>query len=128
MRWGKAIVVALAFFAAPHATAAGIESSLAKLEPEERSHQACILKGLRDVAREPKLRRADRMKTSIFTPAVLKGNVLTAQGGAVRAKGQWYRLAFACTLTQDYMKATTFTFELGAEIPKGDWDRLGLWG
>lgn len=128
MRWGKAIAFALAIFAATHATAAGIESSLAKLEPEERSHQACILKGLRDVARNPKLRGADRMKTSIFIPAVLNAATLTAPGGAVRVKGHWFRLAFACTLTQDYMKATTFTFDLGAEIPKDAWDRLGLWG
>lgn len=128
MRWGKAIAVALVVFASPHARAAGIESSLAKLEPEERSHQACILKGLREVARDKKLRGADRMKTSIFIPAVLKAATLDAPGGAVRVKGRWFRLAFACTLTQDYMKATTFTFELGAEIPKGEWDRLGLWG
>lgn len=128
MHWGKVIVVVMAVVASSRASAAGIESSLAKLEPEERSHQACILKGLADVAREPRLRRADRMKTSIFVPAVLKGTTLTAPGGAVRVRGHWYRLAFACTLTQDYMKATTFTFELGSEIPKDVWDRLGLWG
>lgn len=128
MGWKRAIVVAGGIVWGTHATAAGIESSLAKLEPEERSHQACILKGLREVGREPKLRRADRMKTSIFTRAVLKGSMLAAPGGAVRVKGHWYRLAFACTLTDDYMKATTFTFELGTEIPKESWDRLGLWG
>jgi hypothetical protein len=127
MFWLKAITVALVVCEATRASAGGIESSLAKLEPEERSHQACILKGLREVARDPKLRRADRMKTSIFTPATLKGT-LTAQGAAVRVKGHWYRLVFECKLTQDYMKATTFTFELGAEIPRAEWDRLGLWG
>lgn len=128
MRWERAIAVGMAICAATRVSAAGIESSLAKLEPEERSHQACILKGLADVARDPKLRRADRMKTSIFNHAVLKGTTLSAPGGAVRVQGHWYRLAFACTLTQDYMKATTFTFELGSEIPKEAWDRLGLWG
>ena len=30
-------------------------------------------------------------------------------------------------LTPDQMKATSFTYELGAEIPEAKWEDLGLW-
>jgi hypothetical protein len=79
------------------------------------------------VRREKLLKRADRMKTSIFRPAVLEGTKLTATGGAVRSAGHWYALSFSCDLTNDWMKATSFAYQLGHEIPKEDWDRLGLW-
>jgi hypothetical protein len=128
MRFGNWALLTFVLCAASQATAGSIESSLAKLGPEERSHQACILKGLHDAPRDPRLRLADRMKTSIFSPAVLAGTVLSAPGGAVRVNGHWFRLAFSCTLTHDYMKATSVKFELGKEIPKEAWNELGLWG
>lgn len=110
------------------ANAGALEDALLKLAPEERSHQVCTLKGLDAVKRDARLRGADRLKTSIFSPAVLQGTLLTAKGGAVRAKNRWYAITFTCQLAGDLMKATSFSFELGAEIPKGRWDQLGLWG
>ena len=68
------------------------------------------------------------MKTSIFSRAVLNGTILVAKGGAVRANNQRYALSFTCNLTPDFMRATSFTFQLGAEIPKQRWDGYGLWG
>lgn len=109
--------VAALFFGCfmPALGAAGpFDDALRKLEPEERSHQACIIRGLDVVRRDPRLRGADRMKTSIFSRAVLNGTLLTAKGGAVRANSRWYALSFKCNLTSDYMKATSFSFELGA--------------
>ncbi len=109
------------------ASAGSFEDSLAKLTPEFRSHQVCILRGLSAMRQDKTLRRADRMKTSIFRPAVLDGTKLTATGGAVRASGHWYALTFSCDLTDDWMKATSFAYQVGREIPKADWERLGLW-
>ncbi|HWV82058.1 MAG TPA: DUF930 domain-containing protein [Hyphomicrobiaceae bacterium] len=122
-----AAAIGIVLFVAVPVSAKSLEDSLAKLTPEFRSHQACILRGLPVVRKQPALRRADRMKTSIFRPAVLDGTRLTASGGAVRSAGRWYALSFTCDLTSDWMKATSFTFRLGGEIPKADWERLGLW-
>lgn len=128
MMWrGIATAIGLGMFMPFPVSAASLEDSLAKLTPEFRSHQACILRGLPTVRKEATLRRADRMKTSIFRPAVLDGTRLTASGGAVRSAGHWYALSFTCDLSSDWMKATSFTFRLGAEIPHTDWERLGLW-
>ena len=122
-----ATAIGIGLFMPVPVSATSLEDSLAKLTPEFRSHQACILRGLPIVRKERPLRRADRMKTSIFKPAVLDGTRLTASGGAVRSAGHWYALSFTCDLSSDWMKATSFTFRLGAEIPQADWERLGLW-
>jgi hypothetical protein len=124
---GIAAVLGLCLCVPSVASARSLEQALEHLPPEFRSHQACILKGLSAVRREPRLRRADRMKTSIFSKAVLDGTKLTAKGGAVRSSGHWYSLSFHCDLTKDWMKAKTFSFELGKEIPEKDWEKLGLW-
>lgn len=105
-----------------------LDQSLAKLDPEERSRQACASKGLDVMRKDPRLRKADRINAATTTPAILKGTALTAPAAAVRSAKKWYTFTYACQLTPDLMKATTFTFTLGQEIPKTDWEKLGLWG
>ena len=99
------------------------------LEQQARAQQTinAANRGLSVVRRQPQLRKADRMKTSIFSHAVLDGTKLTAPGGAVRSGGHWYALNFTCDLTGDWMKATSFSFKLGPEIPQTNWEQLGLW-
>ena len=121
-----ALTILLACAALP-ARAGPMEQALAKLAPQERSQQACILKGLDAVRRDARLRHADRISASVFVPAVLDGTLLTAKGGAIRAGDHWYALSFTCRLTGDLMKAMSFAFALGAEIPKETWDKHGLW-
>lgn len=114
--------------AAPSAMAAGpVDSMLEKLAPEERAHQVCILRGFDTFQKDKQLRTADRLKTSIFSRAQLDGATLQAKGGAVRMKGHWYAMEFKCTLTSDLLKARSFSYNLGGEIRKADWTRLGLW-
>lgn len=120
--------VALLFLWPALAQATSFEDTMKKLDPEERAHQACILKGIAAVRGDKVLPGADRMKTSIFGRAeFIDGTKVKAQGGAVRAKDHWYALKFDCVVTADQMKATTFTYQLGKEIPKDQWEDLGLW-
>jgi hypothetical protein len=127
MQGGYALAVALVMLVPTAAAAGSMESLLAKLAPEERAHQACILRGFDIARKDARLRGADRMKTSIFGRAVLAGTTLSANGGAVRLKGHWYAMSFTCTLTGDLLKATSFSYNLGKEIPKARWEDLGLW-
>jgi hypothetical protein len=120
-----AFVCALAL--AKAADAGPIDQALLKLGPEERARQVCIIKGIETVRKDKRLSQADRMKTSILQPAQFTGTVVTAKGGAVRMKHHWYALKFTCEVTGDLMKATSFTFELGDEIPKEKWEDYGLW-
>jgi hypothetical protein len=109
------------------AMAGPLEDSLSKLDPQERSHQACIIKGIDMMRHDARLKKADRMKTQIFSPAVLDKTQLTGKGGAVRAGNHWYTMSFTCQLSKDLTKATAFTFALGNEIPTASWDQHGLW-
>ena len=109
------------------ALAGTIEDAMKKLDPVERAHQACAIKGVDTLRRDKRLPGADRVKTGVLGAAVFDGAVVTAKGGAVRAKGRWYALKFTCTVTSDRMKAVSFTYELGQEIPETKWDDYGLW-
>jgi len=124
---GIAAACALCALMPAAAMATSLDKQLDGLTPEFRSHQLCILRGLETLRRAPQLRKADRMKTSIFSPALLEGTKLTANGGAVRASGHWYSVSFTCDLTSNWMKATSFSYVLGQEIPEGKWEDLGLW-
>lgn len=125
----RTALVALLFCAFASAShAASFEDTMRKLDPEERAHQACIVKGIATVRGDKAVPGADRMKTSIFGRAeFVNGTEVKAAGGAVRAKDHWYRLSFDCRVTADQMKATAFSYKLGGEIPKEQWDDLGLW-
>ena len=120
-----AIVALGCLVAAAHA--GSLDRQLAKLGPEERAHQACVIKGLDKIHADKKLPGADFIEAGAFGAAIVKGTSVTAKGGAIRAKHKWYQLSFDCTVTADQMKATAFTYKIGAEIPKDSWEKIGLW-
>jgi hypothetical protein len=122
-----ALVCSGAAVLAPSAMAASLDKALAKLSPDERAHQACVIKGMSKIHSDKKLPGADSIEPGAFGAAVIKGTTVTAKGGAIRAKHKWYELSFECTTTPDFMKALTFTYKIGAEIPKAKWEQIGLW-
>ena len=97
------------------AQAGSINDQLMKLDPEERAHQVCVIKGIDTIRREGKLPKADRLKTSITGRAAYTGTQVATKGGAVRARSHWYGLQFKCDVTADQMKALTFTYEIGRD-------------
>lgn len=129
MRACFATAVALTMLSVSHSAFAisRIEQSLLKLQPEEWAQQACVIKGLDVVKRYKHLRRADRLMPDVFNRAKFAKGVVTAKGAAVRVGKRWYELSFECSVTDDRLTATTFTFELGEEIPPEVWDEVGLW-
>jgi len=121
------LTLALVIGCAAPAAADAVQQAMLKLSPEERAHQACVIKGIDEIRRNKTLAKADRLKTGIFKPAAFDGKIVAASGGAVRANSHWYALKFTCAVTPDQMKATSFAYELGKEIPEVEWDELGLW-
>jgi hypothetical protein len=106
---------------------ASMDRVFKELEPEERAHQACNLRGIDAVRRGTHLKGVDRVTTTMQGPAVFKNNIVSSNAGAVRAGHHWYMLKFTCAVTADQMKATSFDFQLGAEIPEAKWEDYGLW-
>ena len=92
--------------------------AMQKLDPEERAHQACSIKGVETLRRDKRLPGADRIKTRVTGAAALDGSVVTGKGGAVRAKGRWYALKFTCTVTADRMKAVRSPTSSVRKFPK----------
>lgn len=116
------------FLTASPAFAGPVDRAMLNLDPEERAHQACIIKGIASIRQDKSLPGVDRMKTGIFGRAEFNDDThVVAHGGAVRANHHWYKLTFDCRVSADQMTATSFTYKLGAEIPKTNWEDLGLW-
>ncbi|WP_334147364.1 DUF930 domain-containing protein [Hyphomicrobium sp.] len=126
--WAAIFSVFLMLDAGHMAEAGSLERALLKLSPEERAHQACVVRGLEAVRRgDKRLREADRLMPDTFKRAEFDGSVVSAKGAAVRARDHWYALSFVCTVSDDQMKALAFTYKVGAEVPRENWDDLGLW-
>lgn len=106
---------------------ASMDRVLKELEPEERAHQVCNMRGIDAVRKESRLKGVDRVTTTMQKPAVFKDNVVVAKSAAVRAKHHWYFLDFTCAVSGDQMKATSFDYKLGPEIPESQWADFGLW-
>ncbi|MBN9246502.1 DUF930 domain-containing protein [Hyphomicrobium sp.] len=106
---------------------ASMDRVLKELEPEERAHQVCNLRGIDAVRKGSHLKGVDRVTTTVQKPAVFKDNVVVAKSAAVRAKNHWYFLDFTCAVSGDQMKATSFDYKLGGEIPENKWEDYGLW-
>lgn len=127
----RVVFVALALvFAVPVVEAAQLskfEQSLMKLSPEERAQQACVAKGLDTIRRDKRLKRVDRLVPDTFKRSQFEGDIVHAKGAAVRAGKSWYALSFDCTLADNHLKVTEFTYKLGDEIPPETWEDIGLW-
>jgi len=121
------VAVAAAFAAGASLAASSIEKSLMKLDPVERAHQACVVKGLDIVRKEKRLAKADRIMPDTFKRAQLVGNSVTAKGAALHVGKTWFALSFECTVTDDQMKAVAFSYQLGEAIPPETWEEVGLW-
>ncbi len=122
-----AFLLAVATAVASPATAGTIEKALMKLDPEERARQICAIRAVDQLRRDKQLPNADRVQASTSNPAAFDGHVVKATSGAVRAKDRWYSLNFTCGVTEDGMKAVSFAYKLGSEIPEEQWEDLGLW-
>lgn len=126
--WALIIATVVLSDAGGAVAAGSLDKSLMKLDPVERAHQACVIKGLEAVRRgDKRLAKADRIQPDTFKRAQFDGSVVTAKGAAVRADKHWYALSFECQVSDDQMKALAFTFKLGDEIPPETWEEVGLW-
>lgn len=100
----------------------------ANLEPRTRTIQLCNFAGLTAFSRDKALKpKADRVRVNASSEPKIEASLVTGRGGAVRSGQRWYAFTFKCTLSDDGMKTASFTYEIGKEIPKGQWEKLGLW-
>ena len=99
-----------------------------KLEPRTRTIQLCNFAALRAFSKEKKLKpRPDRALVNAGAEPKIEASLVTGKTGAVRSGPRWYGFTFTCTLSADGKQTSSFTYEIGKEIPKAQWEKLGLW-
>jgi hypothetical protein len=54
------------------------------------------------------------------------GNVLEPKRAAFRANGLWYELAFRCELNAEITRVETFSYRVGAPVPRVEWAERGF--
>ncbi len=89
--------------------------------------EVCGIKAGEALRREPAYKTVNRVVVDAMDMPEIENHVVTGSGGAVRDKGRWYQLQFACTLTEDDRSAVSVTYTVGNEIPEEQWEEFGLW-
>lgn len=93
-----------------------------KLSPETRIEQRCDARAMGAVQREHKGFKPDEFVAYAFADPVLRGSKINAPGGAIRSNGKWYRLSYTCETTAEGLEVVAFAYQLGAEVPRSEWD------
>lgn len=122
--WGAMLAIASEPVSAAQSD---LERALLKLDPNTRAEQACGIRGIDQIRRDKKLAKPDRILSSILSPATFNGTSVQAKGGAVRANKRWFAMEYSCVVSDNHLKATSFDYKIGSEIPKAQWADLGLW-
>ncbi|MFN0217406.1 MAG: DUF930 domain-containing protein [Hyphomicrobium sp.] len=124
----RPVFIAMFVLACPSmfAQAATLDKALSNLDPDERARQVCSIRGIDQIRADKALPKADRIQPGSQSQTPFDGKIVLATHGAVRAKDQWFALKFSCAVTENQMKATSFTYEIGAAIPEEQWEDRGL--
>lgn len=93
-----------------------------KLDPATRVEQRCDARAMGIVGREHKGYRPDEFVAYAFADTVVHGSQIKAPGGAIRSSGKWYKLAYVCETSPDGLEIKSFSYQLGAEVPRSEWD------
>lgn len=93
-----------------------------KLDLTTRIEQRCDARAMGTVSREHKGYRPDELVAYAFADPVIHGTNIEASGGAIRSAGRWYRLAYVCETSSDGLDIKSFSYRLGAEVPRSEWD------
>ena len=103
-------------------------ASLGKLDPQTRLEQVCDLAAVNHIGKSGKIPRPDRAKSNVITPPRHHGgDTIEGTGGAFRSGGKWYAFSFKCSASPDHLNVLSFTYRVGAMIPKSKWTEYGLW-
>jgi hypothetical protein len=102
-------------------------ASLKRLDAETRLDQVCDYEAMFRLGHDHNNLHPDRAKAEVISKPIRTRNSVRATGGAVRSKGQWYVLSYACETTSDQMTVTSFSYQVGELIPPSDWSKYGLW-
>jgi Domain of Unknown Function (DUF930) len=96
---------------------------LLKLTPETRMEQRCDSRAMGALNREHTHFRSDELVAYAFSDPVIQGDVMRAPGAAVRSGNAWYHLSYVCETSEQGLEIKSFSYTLGAAVPRPEWDK-----
>ncbi|TWF52048.1 uncharacterized protein DUF930 [Neorhizobium alkalisoli] len=93
---------------------------LKRLKPVDQLEQRCDTEGMERL-------KADKVIAYTFGRPVYEPTHIEAKGAVFRRNGEWYKLAYRCTVSADRMTVLAFDFKPGERIAHKDWPRLYLY-
>ena len=103
-----------------------LAASLEKLDPATRLIQLCDVESMERIDDGSGTLAPDRAMIDAYARPTISGDTVAGDGAALRSRGKWFHFSFKCTATRDHLKVESFSYKLGAEIPRDQWQRLGL--
>ncbi|MBB4121242.1 DUF930 domain-containing protein [Martelella radicis] len=104
-----------------------IAAELERLDPEEELEQRCDVEALSRIDAARRDMTPDKVIAYTFAPPEVKGNTIDADGAVFRSRGHWYHLRYHCVTDASELAVTDFSFRIGKEIPRSEWDRNYLY-
>ncbi len=103
------------------------ERSLQRLAPVDRLEQLCDYTAMKRIRNDHRHLRPDRAVAGAAKEPRIKDDTIVAKGGAFRSRRKWYELTYSCTAAPDHLTVTSFSYNIGPEIPEDKWKTYGLW-
>lgn len=91
------------------------------VDPATRREQRCNARAMSTVEHEHEDMRPDELVAYAFADPQTGADSVRAPGAAIRSRGHWYHLTYACRTSPDGMEVETFSYTLGGEVPRADW-------
>jgi hypothetical protein len=97
------------------------------LTPRERLEQRCDIEAMNRIAKDNKQFRPDKVIAYTFGRTSASGNKLSAPGAVFRSREHWYRLKYTCQTGNKQLDVTSFSYQIGAEVPRANWSKYYLY-
>ncbi|MBB4954537.1 hypothetical protein H4S14_003014 [Agrobacterium vitis] len=120
-------LLALFFAQNAYALDSSVVRQLDALTPRERLEQRCDIEAMNRIAKDSRQFRPDKVIAYTFAKTVASGNRLSAPGAVFRSREHWYRLKYTCQTGNNHLDVTSFTYQVGAEVPKASWSKYYLY-
>lgn len=126
MKYALPLAICIAISAGPvlaRPNRKSAQDQLMKLDPQARYEQRCNSRAAGAVSREHKGFNPDEVVAYAFADSKLQGTVVTAPDGALRSRGKWYHVSYVCKVSADGLNVEQFSYKLGEEVPRAEWDK-----
>ncbi|RCS23548.1 DUF930 domain-containing protein [Phyllobacterium salinisoli] len=100
--------------------------ALAQLAGPDRIEQICDAEAMEQIQRWRQNFKPDRLVAYAMSGTRTDGATLIADGAAFRSKSLWYNVKFKCEMAANLRKIASFEFQVGAPIPRAEWETHNL--